>query len=321
MVIYRPDVPMEQKEYSVFLHRGGVGDLLSQLPAVKYVLDYHKHINLTLWAHDYAQDFLKKVFAGYSNINITDLKNVEERLKGKQTITRSPYLHKVNNLANPFTDHAFMTIVGTVPENKYKNYIKLDPVDVSHFNLPKDYAVFTTGYTSPVREWKFEYMEEVANYCTSKGVIPVFLGKDSVKATDEVSSRVNFGGQVDRLGVNLLNKTSLFEAHSIIAGAKVAIGVDNGLVPHLAAMTDTHIIAGFTTVNPMHRLPYRNDIQGHNITAIYPSDKELACIGCQSNMNFAEPTHKFTTCYYNDMACLDLIKPELFIEALKKVGI
>ncbi len=122
-------------------------------------------------------------------------------------------------------------------------------------------------------------------------------------------------------GINLIDKTSLFEAHSIMANSAAVLGLDNGLL-HLACMSSTaKLVYGFTTVEPRHRLPYRNDIQGYNCLVVMPTKEELSCIGCQSNMNFANTTHCFTTCFYKDNACLSLMTSDKWISKLQELGI
>lgn len=323
--MYRIGTRLQYRNFNFTLHQGGLGDLLGQLPAIKYVADKHPYIIINLWVHSYAVDLCKKIFNKYEQIKVLDLSKYKGTYNDDLP-ARSPYAHKIGNLSMHITNHAFLTIAGREIENEYKNYIKLDPIDITSFNLPEKYAVVTTGFTSPTRAWNAKSVKETTDYLVSCGYTPVYIGKSLTESfITETKNEVIIGNfQADYSnGINLIDKTDLFQAHSIIANSKVALGLDNGLVPHLAAMTDVPIIAAFTTVDPLHRLPYRNNILGYNCHTVTPTLEELRCRFCQSNMNFALPDHKFTTCFYgpNDYKCLDLITSNKFIEKLKLLGI
>ncbi len=200
---------------------------------------------------------------------------------------------------------------------EYMNYIKLDPIEVNCFNLPEKYAVITTGYTSDTRVFKAEYINEVAEYLNSIGITPVFLGKKATYADKNNTIVGKFEANYE-LGVNLIDKTNLFEAHSIMSKAQFVLGLDNGLL-HLASMSDVSVIWGFTTVLPEHRLPYRNNIKGFNAYVVSPTEEELACWGCQSKMNFADSSHSFMTCIYSDFKCVELMTSDKWITQINRV--
>ena len=273
--------------------------------------------------HSYGVELCQAVFKSYSNCIIGDISKYKGVYK-EDLPARSPYVHNISNLAMHLTDHAFLSLVGCDVEPEHKNYIKLDPIDVSHFNLPKRYAVVATGFTSETREWNPESVKETTDYLVSKNIVPVYIGKSYTPSfiTENKNEAIKGTFKADYSnGLNLIDKTTLLEVHSIIARTEVAIGLDNGLVPHLAGMTDVPIVAGFTTVRPEHRLPYRHGVKGWNCEVVAPTKEELACAFCQSDMTFAEPTHSFTKCYYSDFKCLDAMSSNKWIEALKKVGI
>ena len=232
---------------------------------------------------------------------------------------RTPYTpHLISNLSWHITDHAFATLVGRSVPPEYMNYIKLDPIDVSSFNLPKKYVVMSTAYTSDTRRFKPEYIKEVSDYCISKGYEVVYLGKNATYA-DKNHTIVGKLEADTSTGIDLIDKTNLFQAHAIMANAKCVIGLDNGLCPHLAAMSDVPIVVGFTTVDPLHRLPYRSGILGKDCYTVVPTKEELGCVGCQSNMSFVDPSHSFMKCIYSDYKCVELMTPDKWIKELDKV--
>ena len=176
MKIYRKGTELPIREYNFTLHQGGGGDLISQLPALKYILDNHKNIIMNLWVHSYGVELCQAVFKSYSNCIIGDISKYKGVYK-EDLPARSPYVHNISNLAMHLTDHAFLSLVGCDVEPEHKNYIKLDPIDVSHFNLPKRYAVVATGFTSETREWNSESVKETTDYLVSKNIVPVYIGK------------------------------------------------------------------------------------------------------------------------------------------------
>lgn len=298
---------------------GGMGDLIGQLPAIKFVLDTHINVDIALWVQSYAVEFCRKVFEQYSDrISVDSLDNSKNKYY-ENLQARTPYTpHLISNLSWHITDHAFATLVGRSVDPEYMNYIKLDPIDVSEFNLPEKYVVMSTAYTSETRKFKPEYIKEVSEYCISKGYAVVYLGKKATYA-DKNNTIIGKIEADTSNGIDLIDRTNLFQAHAIMANATCVIGLDNGLCPHLAAMSDVPIVVGFTTLDPKHRLPYRHDKLGWDCLVVQPSKEELACIGCQSNMNFMNPSFSFTTCAYDDFKCVDIMTPDRWIKQLEKV--
>jgi len=274
---------------------------------------------MNLWVHEYAVPLCKKVFENYPLCRVRGLDSRAEY--NDKLPARSPYAHAVSNLSMHLTEHAFITLAGRTVPPEEMNYIKLDPIDTTSFNLPKNYIVLTTGYTSKARAWKSESVNAVSDYIISKGFTPVYLGKGYTHAYKDEGIKGTFEADYSK-GINLIDKTNIFEAHAIMANSKAVLGIDNGLL-HLAALSDAHIIYGFTSVIPEHRLPYRNNIKGHNVQVIMPTEQELACIGCQSKMTFVSKEHDFRNCFYgpDDFKCLDAMGSDKWIEALKKVGV
>lgn len=313
--MYRENTEHNRIHYNLTLHQGGLGDLISQLPVIKYILENHSHNFYHLWIHEYAKDLCISLFSHHKNLTIRGLSEISKYKN--EIFARSPYAHRVGNLASHLTEHAFYTMLGRSVENEHKNYIQMEPIDASQFSVPEKYIVITTGYTSETRQWLAESVNGVTEYIVGKGYTPVYLGKSYTHAYKDTGITGNFTADYSN-GINLIDKTNLFEAHAIMSGATAVLGLDNGLI-HLAGMTSTSIIAGFTTVDPLHRLPYRNDQLGWNCFVVTPTKEELACIHCQSNMSFAPTDHSFTNCFYKDYKCLELMTKEKWIEQLEKI--
>jgi hypothetical protein len=317
---FRIGTELEKKEYNFLLDRGGLGDLIARLPAIKYILQTQPHIFINLWVHKYGVDLCKTLLP-YSNIKIDSIdeanNNFNENLLG-----RSPDRGHISNLSIHMTNHAFMTLAHREVEDKYKNYLKLEPIDISHFNIPEKSIILTTGYTSNSRAWKSKSVNETVDYIISKGYTPIFLGKSFTHAYKNDGISGIFEADYNKDGtINLIDKTNLFECYSIMNKAGIVLGLDNGLL-HLAALSEeTKIIYGFTTVLPEHRLPYRKNQMGYNCLLVMPTEEELRCFGCQSKMTFASTNFDFRNCFYQDYKCLDLMSSDRWIAKLKELGI
>jgi ADP-heptose:LPS heptosyltransferase len=318
MIPFRPKTELDIREYNFLLDRGGAGDLIARLPAIKFVLENHPYIIVNLWVHQYGVELCKKLLP-YSNVRVGSIDDAN--LHYNDTLLgRSPDRGHISNLAMHITDHAFFTLAHRGATNEEKNYLKLEQVDVSEFNLPEKFVVITTGYTSKTREWPASSINEVVDYIISKGYTPVFLGKSFTPAYKNDGIIGTFEADYSK-GLNLIDKTDLIQANSIMSKSACVVGSDNGLL-HLAALSEeTKIVYAFTSVEPHHRLPYRKNELGYNCFVVMPDRKKLKCFGCQSNMIFAPTTHDFRDCWYgnDDIQCTKSLTSDLFIEQLEKI--
>jgi ADP-heptose:LPS heptosyltransferase len=222
-------------------------------------------------------------------------------------------------MAQSLVTHAFITLMDRSPQLNEINYLKAPVFNnkLLDFTLPKNYVVVTTGYTSSTREWKAKYINDfVRNVKKGLELDVVFLGKEVNSLYRNQVNLTGFSTEVDTThGIDLRDKTDLFQALEIMRGARAVVGLDNGLT-HLAAMTDVPIVMGFTTVDPKHRLPVRHNQLGWNVATVTPY-LELPCRLCQSRMNFVK--WDFRKCFYDDYACLEHITGVRMYEALYKV--
>lgn len=318
MIPYRKGTSLDVKPVIFCLHQGGLGDLIGQLPAIKYVRDNHPYIKVSVWCHDYGVELMRNIFG--DDTPMFEVKQFSNTITyDPNTELRSPYIHAISNLGMHITDHAFLTLLGVDVAPQFKNYLKLSLSDISHLDLPEKYFVVNTGFTSPVREWKASIVKEVTDQVIKEyGYTPVYLGKSYVPATSKDVIIANFDNITTSNGIDYIDRTSLVLAASIMGKAQFTIGLDNGLM-HLNGMTNTKAVWGFTTVEPAHRLPYNHGIKGFGCEVVAPSYEELACTMCQSRMNFVDKDYKFTNCYYSDKKCLDLLTTEKWMQAIKKV--
>lgn len=304
---------------------GGLGDSIARLASVRYAANNFHHLTeIRLFVQDYFVDLAAhllnhpkvKVY-GYSRLEEITEKN--PKTPGKVTDNNHH-----TTLRTHLTDHAFHTLIDTVPEGiNDKDYPRIRPekIMLSH-KIPEagKFVVITTGFTAFVRELLPQYVNEITAHCIKRGYQVVFLGREEnvYHIGKALSTKTEFRiGDIDySVGVDLRDKTTLLEAAKIMGQAACVVGLDNGLL-HLAATTDVPIVAGYTSVDPIHRVPYRHGILGWNVVEVLPPTS-LGCRFCQTQMAFVYNTdHR--RCYYGDYMCVLETTSKKYIKALDQV--
>lgn len=165
--------------------------------------------------------------------------------------------------------------------------------------LKGQYVVFTPGGITSSRTVRGRHLNPLIEYVLSRGLTPVFLGKTdfSNSIITQFDESVNYGA-----GLNLIDKTNLFQAAAIMENAICVTGLDNGLL-HLACCTEATVLFGYNIAGPEFREPRRKHGKLINITV--PKEK-LPCIHCQDNFKLLS-SHSFHECFYGDTLCIDLL--------------
>ncbi len=323
--MFRANTPYPKvKSVNFLLLDGGLGDHIAALTALDYVYKNYPWIKPLVFVPDYLKDLTIAAMPVNSDIfSFTDMKRHYDPSKTTKTTKWDGH---TSPMKIHLVDYAFLKLCDENPSIEHKNYVKLRKLELEKYvKLRKDlvkfhvdnanYVVITTGYTASVREFPASEINKITAYLAQKNIIPVFLGQTNTKTGAAHVIKGNFDSKVDfTQGVDLIDKTNLLEALSIMDGAKAVIGVDNGLL-HLAGMTDTLICGGFTTVSPQVRMPIRCNLMGHKYIAITP-DESLGCKFCQEKTNFLYG-HNYTNCYYKDNLCTKQMTAEKFIKALE----
>lgn len=165
--------------------------------------------------------------------------------------------------------------------------------------LKRQYVVFTPGGVTSSRTVTAKHINPLIEYVCELGLTPVFLGKAdfSGKIITQFDPNILFSK-----GLNLIDKTNLFQCAAIMENALCVTGLDNGLL-HLAACTEATILFGYNIASPKQREPRRD--WGKLINIEVP-ESELPCINCQDKIKLLS-THSFHTCLYGDSLCIDLL--------------
>jgi ADP-heptose:LPS heptosyltransferase len=317
--MFRKTIPTQEVYFTQEL--GGIGDDIASLPVINYILKTYPNLNITLWVKSYFKLIAKKSLPASPNLNILtfDQKQLARKDVPVKKLSGTPF----TNLASHMTEHAYSIFCNKQPENmKDYNYLPINTkgVYLNRFNLPENYIVIPTGFTAKVREFIPDIVNNIIDYIISKNYTPIFLGKEKTIEESNINKFIkgNFNNQINYdKGINLINKTDLLETVKIIQNATCIVGLDNGLL-HIAGTTDIPIIGGFTTVNPIHRMPYRHEVKGWNYYPVILNQNELICNFCQSNWTFVY-NFDFRNCYYNDYKCCQLLTSDKYIKELEKV--
>lgn len=289
---FRPSTFAERMEIDFLFANGGLGDFICWLPAILWIAKECPQVRGTLVVPDFFREIADNVLGSLPHWRVKK----KSDYRGSETFKAS-VSPTVNAAGAHLVDIGFQYFcnLSTAPDG-YSVYPNLDLTRITPLALPEPYAVVTPAATSSLRAMPAKAFNGICEHLRSRGVTPVFLGKAEVTAGYNSSVQPDYRFQG---GVDLRDKTSILEAAKIIEGAKLVVGLDNGLL-HLAGCTSTPIIFGYNVASPEHRRPRR---MAGEIYELFPNETDLPCVFCQSRMRFL-PGHDFSRCLYRDLACL-----------------
>ena len=198
-----------------------------------------------------------------------------------------------------------LALCDTILKPEQKNYPKVNPAKLPLNPLKdRDYVVIAYGATTEHRRMLPEVLVELVDHFKTQHVEAVLLGKrDHELSCSGVRTKPTFDAFPDGV-VDLIDQTTIPEALAIIQDAQIVIGLDNGLI-HLAALTDVPIVAGYTTVDPFYRLPYRHGEKGWGCFVVKPTSE---CKYCQTD-TFATYGINFLRCNTRTKECMYSLSP------------
>lgn len=318
MIGFRDPKDAPAIEVNIGFTEGGLGDCIARTPAILWVARSNPQITFHHWVPDYYVELAEHFEAPHPNLLVRPISEYASLGNPNLPAIQSKTDDRHTSLRSHMTDHAFRTYANTdqiLPEDY--NYPRLRVPELPISGLTKPYVVVTTGTTAPVRGWPAEAINEVARFIQGTGRDVVWLGKTTNHMGQGSSIKAKFDKDVNyTVGLDFRNRTPLLQSARILAEAQAVVGVDNGLL-HLAGCSDVPIVAGYTTVAPNTRLPYRNGLLGYNCYEVEP-DANLGCRFCQTRMQFLYD-FDFRGCFYNDLACVSQMTAHKFITQLKRV--
>ena len=314
-----------QKIY-LLCNTGAIGDTVSTFPTIKLLTD-RNHIEKMFVADKYID--LYRIFFDNDLIipmslamtvippegitpdiprHVIDPKTNEARFLSYPVNPNIPIVYSLQPLPTSIHSHLIdcfsMTICDSILKDEQKNYPQVDIVKLPEHPLLckegdklKDYVVIAYGATTEHRRMLPKVFNSIKEWFFNNGYQVVLLGKrDHELFCGNTITRPTFDNADFEGCIDLIDITSLPEALSVINDAMCIVGLDNGLI-HLAGLTVTPIIAGYTTVDPYYRLPYRHNIKGWSCYTIEPDSN---CRYCQ--------TEAFCTYGINFLRCNILTK-------------
>jgi hypothetical protein len=321
----RPPLPLQQVNW--LLNRGGLGDLVGQLPPVRYALARFPHLTINLViVPDFFVEFASHVLAPEVNGGrLRIITRIEAETEGGPYNEMNPAYETESRdhtmLRTHTVDHAYHLLMdlGDYPPSA-RNYLPIRPqeVDITRFSLPERYIVITPNATYKVKEMPSDTVNALVVHADFEKHKVVYLGNKETPygkhAAKAIKSAPAQGILTTGNVIDLREQTTILEAAAIMSGAAAVCGVDNGLI-HVAGCTNAPIIVGYTFVSPQIRLPIRNDIVGYNCLTVTPPET-LSCRFCSDQMHYTYG-HLFTNCYYKDLACVDHMTAKAFTSHLQ----
>jgi hypothetical protein len=302
---FRPKTKHSVYKVNFFLQQGGLGDYICHMPAFEFLAETQFHLHGRLFVNPPFLDVAKYIMKKYDHWEVHPAKGSEKIMKqGEMILAPANYTKYTSACGAHLLDLGFMYYCNlhTAPP-EYNRMPNLEHHFEHSFELPEKYAVVTPGATAKARTMPANGFNSICDYLIEKGITPVFLGKKDFAYTGKKSDYyAQISDEYDlKKGVNLLEKTSLFDAISIMQDAEMVIGLDNGLL-HFASTTSVPIIFGHSVTEVHHREIRRKHGDTYNIAIT----DDLNCRACQSRMRFIVG-HRFKYCVYDDYLCLDLL--------------
>lgn len=290
----RPGTFTDQKDWLFWFKFGGMGDYICWLPAIKYVAEKYQFVNGHLIVPHWFLPIAHNVLKNYKHWKIWPDEIPFQFQDGYPMKQAS--LWPVNATMTHLVDLGFIYFASlTQVDDEDRFYLELN---LKSHKLPNelediDYVVLTPGATDPTRTMPAETLNEISRHLFDKGLTPVYLGASTM---NKGVRKIHYEKEYDySLGINLIDQTTPLQAAKIMEKARCVAGIDNGLL-HLAAMTKTTIVFGYTIAGPMLRRPLRRE---GDLWELYAEKEKLPCIFCVEHHRFFND-HDFKDCIYKD---------------------
>lgn len=278
------------------LVNGGIGDILSYLMAVNYIILNCPWVNLLVFLPDNIVDFAKNILP-----KGTSVRGMSKGAKYSDTRTAitSTWENRFSPMKMAPIDFGFHSLADThIYDDNIRSYLKLnlEKIDASRFVLPEKYVTIQAYATETVKRLPGHVVNSISDYVVAKGYTPVFVGAKEAKVgvKDIKMTAKEIEGIDYSRGIDLTNQTSLTELGKVIGQSAAFIGMDGGIF-HVAAFTDVPIIAGFTLASPDVLAPCRDGVRGKNFYPVIP-EESLGCRFCQ-NKSLLVFEHDYRDCF------------------------
>jgi len=313
----RENTNFNQVRVNYIFNPGGLGDNVCRLSALRHIAQRWEHLNALVWIPDCYAMLAEYILKDTPRIGVRPWSEMESKPKDHvDVLPGTP-----NPIRTHLMDQSFMWMADCLPTNsKERSYFPttFKDVKVDHLELPSKYAILAPLYVDKNRMFPAEAQYNLALELESHNITPIFLGAPTYKVGKDEYYKVN--GLFPPPGrFKQLDDLNILQAARVLAGATAVCGVDNGLL-HLAACTQTKIVAGYTVIDWKYRVPTRHASWGWRWYAVTP-DEDLPCRFCHTQMNFVTYKEKYAGCEYDDYKCLQSITADKFITGLRALEV
>ena len=270
------------KEPLLDLHLSkGLGDTISSTPTLrKLFFAYGRKISV-LTDHPYIfknNKYVDKVF----NTSETSRESLEEQYE--LLVSFAPNLENQyklglrHNTMDIRQFHASGLGFTLLPDECHTEFVpdEWNPIE----NLPDKFILIHPVQSWAARTWDEDKWKLLTTMLNDNGISVVSVGKSSSEIGFHMVQKPVFDFDI-KLGLNLMNKTTISQTWWLIQKSLAFVTMDSGLL-HLAGTTDAQIIQLGSSINWKLRAPYRNGQQEYKYHYV---DGECK-IACASDMRY-----------------------------------
>jgi ADP-heptose:LPS heptosyltransferase len=264
------------KEPLLDLHLSkGLGDTICSTPSLrKLFFAYGKKISvLTEHPHIFKNNkYVDRIFDSTE----TSLESLQEEFE--LLVSFAPNLendYKLglrHNVMDIRQFHASGLGFQLLPEECEVEYVpdEWEPIE----NLPEKFILIHPVQSWGSRTWDSEKWKLLSNMLNDNGIAVVSVGKSSSEIGWHMVQKPVFDFPI-KLGLNLMNQTTISQTWWLIQKSMAFITMDSGLL-HLAGTTDSEIIQLGSSINWRLRAPFRKGTQDYKYHYV-DGDCKIAC--------------------------------------------
>jgi len=298
----KPRTPKTNQLF-VFVMNGFLGDQCSALPTMKWILNDQIGLENTLIAIRPELEFIYHFVPKKNLIRFEDLNSLnslpmpvnilQQFTQHSEFMKCHPCDYYAFNWFGKITPHSWRNIP-QAPQQKISKGLektlkskKISPMDLNHA------VIIPVASRTESKSWNLETLTEIVAYLKQCDLTPIFIGFDDREAKSEYVTDENhmafIGNTHDnkrlmsiilKQGVDLTNTTTLKDCLYLFQNSRLLIGMEGGLA-HLASLSSIPMIIGYTLVNPIQRMPWRNNSQGWGITPLSVAASDPQNSGCK----------------------------------------
>ncbi len=287
---------------------GGMGDYICWMSALLYCARTIPFVEGRIFAPAFFIEFVRHAMKPYPRWKIFLAERIHEHYEDNSLILGpgiDGHQQLLNAVGTHLLDLGFAYFLNMSPPPAKEDGYHYPEFNFSEKSIPRKltpgkYVVLTPGGTTDTRRVPGAAWNPISDYCLSRGLTPVFLGKRNM--TKDHGAIFPEGTDYAK-GIDLRDQTTTLEAAAIMQHAAAVVGLDNGLL-HLAACVPSNIVFGYNIAAPSQRRPVRR-LPGR-LVEVTLRDEELSCNFCQTRMK-QQNLINFRNCFYADLKCIDLL--------------